>query len=205
VETSGQGGEQGDSRRERKKVAVRRAIVDAAIKLFAERGFEATTVEDISDAADVSPRTFHRDFPSKQDVVFGDNEPRLEILRSALAARSVDEPVFVGIRNAVAAVVATVAPRRDLELTRARLVASSKTLREHNLRYLDDWAHVVAEHVAAREGCLPSEAWPVLVGRCTLAVLSTSLMQWIAADGEDLGEVTSGVFGLLDDLAAGAP
>jgi AcrR family transcriptional regulator len=73
--------------RERKKQRTREQIVDAAFKLFAERGFAATTVADIAAAADIAPRTFFSYFPSKEEVVFYDFDGLFESLSSAIRGR----------------------------------------------------------------------------------------------------------------------
>jgi AcrR family transcriptional regulator len=68
--------------------------------LFAEKGFEATTVEEIADTVDVSSRTFFRYFSSKEDVVLTYQEDQFQALLEALAARPSDEPVITAMRNA---------------------------------------------------------------------------------------------------------
>lgn len=74
-------------RQERKKQLTRRALVDAAVRLFTERGYERTTVADIAEAADVSPRTFFLHFPTKEDVLLADTAGRVERGTDVIARR----------------------------------------------------------------------------------------------------------------------
>ena len=62
--------------RERKKIKLRRSVQREALRLFAEQGYEDTTVEQIADAADISTTTFYRYFPTKEDVVLDDDYDR---------------------------------------------------------------------------------------------------------------------------------
>jgi transcriptional regulator GlxA family with amidase domain len=77
--------------RERKKARTREAIVDAALALFERKGFDATTIEDIAAAADVSPRTFFRYFDSKVDLVLAKNHEKNHGLGELIAERPADE------------------------------------------------------------------------------------------------------------------
>src|SRR6478735_6141947 len=104
--------------RAQRKEETRTAIRDAAFRLFAEQGYEATTIDDIASAADVSPRTFFRYFPTKDDVVFNDHPERLEDLREMLAARPDDEPILDSLR----AVVRSLAD--DMDAKHDQIVAS---------------------------------------------------------------------------------
>jgi AcrR family transcriptional regulator len=85
--------------RERKKQRTREQIIEAAMGLFAERGYQATTIADIATAADVAPRTFFSYFPSKEAVVFHTVDRDLDGLASALRDRLPDETAFDALRR----------------------------------------------------------------------------------------------------------
>src|SRR3954447_2092266 len=87
-------------RRERKKQRTREALVDAAFRLFQEKGFEASTVEEIADAVDVSSRTFFRYFVSKEDVVLTFQEEQQTMFIECFRARPADEPVVTALKHA---------------------------------------------------------------------------------------------------------
>jgi AcrR family transcriptional regulator len=85
--------------RERKKQRTREQIVEAAMGLFAERGYHATTIADIAAAAEVAPRTFFSYFPSKEAVVFHRVDRDLEALASTLSDRLPGETAFDALRR----------------------------------------------------------------------------------------------------------
>src|SRR4051812_45271638 len=80
--------------RARKKLATRAALVAAAMRLAAERGPDAVTVEDIALAADVSPRTFFNYFATKEEAFVADDLERAKSLLARLRAESVDAPLW---------------------------------------------------------------------------------------------------------------
>jgi AcrR family transcriptional regulator len=82
-----------EGRRERKRRETRERIAEAAKKLFFERGFEQTTIEDITEAADVSKRTFFSYFPSKEDLIFAWQDTFGDDLANAVMARAAGEPL----------------------------------------------------------------------------------------------------------------
>ena len=114
--------------RERKRTRTRLMIQSEALRLFAEKGYADTTVEEIADAAAISPRTFFRYFPSKEDVVLWDEyDPQVGEL---LAARPDDEPVAESFRAIMSESLDGLL-RRDPDqlLTKVRLLSSVPELR----------------------------------------------------------------------------
>src|SRR6516164_6345541 len=101
--------------RERKKARTRAAIREHALRLFREQGYDSTTVEQIAEAAEVSPSTFFRYFPTKEDVVLQDD---LDLVwMDAFRAQPPDLGPIAAMRTAVRAAFAGLAPG-DLEQLR---------------------------------------------------------------------------------------
>lgn len=164
--------------RERKKAQTRQRLQEQALQLFIERGYEATTVEQIATAAGVSHMTFFRYFPTKEDVVLSDSYDPL--LVAAIQARPRSEHpatrIHTAVRDGLGAIYAI---DRDALLVRVRL-----TLRTPALR-----ARLWENQVATREllaGALvdgePDFTARILASVC-LATLTTALEEWVAADG----------------------
>src|SRR5688500_7197588 len=107
--------------RERKKQRTREQIVEAALRLFAERGFHATTIADIASAAEVAPRTFFAYFPSKEAVVFHNLDRDLDGLASALRDRLPGETAFDALRRWLDAMFDQWMAEEDEALLRKRL------------------------------------------------------------------------------------
>src|ERR1700685_151090 len=91
------------SLRERKKLATRRSLRRAALDLVAERGFAHVTIEDIAEAADVSPRTFFNYFPSKEAALFGADPERIARMREWVVHQAPGEPALSALRQVLVA------------------------------------------------------------------------------------------------------
>ena len=114
--------------RERKKQRTREQIIEAAMGLFADRGYQATTIADIASAAEVAPRTFFSYFPSKEAVVFHNVERDLDGLASGLRNRLPGETAFDALRRWIDAMFDEWIAEEDEALLRKRLCRENEGL-----------------------------------------------------------------------------
>jgi AcrR family transcriptional regulator len=197
--------EEAPTRRERKKHQTRQALEQAALRLFAEQGYERTTVEEIADAADVAVRTFFRYFSSKQHVLFGDvATDRVSRLRIELAARPRTEHPIDSIR--------VVSDHLDFEdpeeqaqiLARLDLMRTQPSMTGRYLELVNAMRLTMVEFVAERTGTDPRrDMYPLLVAGASAAAWDTSLSLWANSGGKlSLGELRRTAFAAL---SAGLP
>src|SRR6201994_3620052 len=142
--------------RERKKARTRAAIRQEALRLFREQGYQATTVEQIAAAAEVSPSTFFRYFPTKEDVVLQDDmEPAL---MEAIEQQPRELGMVAAIRASMQAVSASLTQE---QWDRLRQTAElGMTIPEVRARAMDDFARTVtmmAGAMAKRTGLSPDD------------------------------------------------
>jgi mycofactocin system transcriptional regulator len=174
------------ARRGRPRGTSRRALEVIALRLFAEHGFEHTTIEAISAAAGVSKRTFFRYFDSKADVLWSDFDAEVDTIRQALRTVPRDVPMMDAIRTAV--VAANHYGAQDVPELRARmnLVGSVPALHASAAVHYDAWERAVSEFVAARTRQPPDALFPLAVGRATLAACRAAYDRWVARADADL-------------------
>jgi len=161
--------------RERKKQRTREAIVEAAFELFAERGFDGTTVADIAEAAEIAPRTFFSYFPSKDDVVFHDFEERQAMVAEWLAGREPGANAIDALRTGIASIAGEAELDREAVLRekrlRKRLIRESESLAAHSEHLNGRLAELLGEAVAADLGEPPDALRPRLVAAAAAAAI----------------------------------
>lgn len=139
----------GEGLRERKRRQTRERITEAALTLFLERGFDATTVDDIAAAADVSKRSFFDYFPTKEDVVQAWQDEFGFRLAAAIAARPADEPLAKVVEEALISSLndATADPRN---IAIGDLIHGTQALRARDQLKYAKLEQIVAEALAER-------------------------------------------------------
>lgn len=181
----------------RPEVTSRAELEQLALALFAERGFEQTTVDDLAEAAGIGRRTFFRYFPSKNDVVYGDFDAALEGLRAHLRATPPAVPLVEGIREAVLAFNALPPGAESQHRVRMSLVLHTPALQAHSTLRYAGWRAVIAEHVAARTGRQPRDFLPQLLAHQSLACAVAAYEAWLARPGSDLDALLAEAFTTL--------
>ena len=190
--------------RERKKLATRTALSEAAWSLMLERGIDAVTPEAVAEAAGVSPRTFRNYFWAPEEAVVEGIVQRASLVADALRARPVGEPIWESFLNVLPETLsAIVGPREHLEcLMRAR--EENPALLGQHLAALERVHDLLTEVIAERTGTDGSrDLTPRLLALTATTAMSASARLWA------LGEVDAPLPDLvrhsLSELRAGIP
>jgi AcrR family transcriptional regulator len=188
---------------QRKRQLVRQEIAHAAWLLFAERGYEDTTVAEIARAAGVSRRSFFRYFSSKEDVVIGTTDALAEDVLAAFASRPVSEPPLVAIQRALKPAIET----RLADAAEARAIVSllreSRTLRRAMLERHARLEERLALLIAVRSGAdLRRDPTPALLAFLARALLDTAWNVWYDQRPRNVGAMIDGLFRRLRAVVA---
>jgi mycofactocin system transcriptional regulator len=172
----------------RPPTTTRHEIQQVALDLFATRGFEETTLDDVAAAVGVARRTLFRYYASKNDLVWGEFDEHLEGLRVRLAESPADEPVMAVLRRAVVAFNDYGDDQQPELRIRMTLITSVPALQGHSMLRYREWSAVVAEFVAARlgPGAHADDHVPQVIADATLGACMATYRHWIARPGADL-------------------
>jgi AcrR family transcriptional regulator len=156
--------------RQRKKQRTRETIARAARELFAERGYHATTLPDIAEAADVSTRTIFAYFPSKEDILFAEFPLMKDALERALDERPEGEEALETVRAFMLASVGM--QKSDVDERIGNCIHNDATLRTHLRARIAQLEEVIAPAIAKDIGASEDDIRPKLVAASLTAAIN---------------------------------
>ncbi|MCX5560362.1 TetR/AcrR family transcriptional regulator [Streptomyces sp. NBC_00038] len=170
--------------RERKKMKTRIAIRDATYRLIQEQGYDATTIEQIAERAEVSPSTVFRYFPTKEDIVLTDEyDP---VLMEELRKRPADEPWMDSLRYVMKLAIGF-GMEREPEATRLRshLMVQVPAVRSRMLESMSVTGRMLAQAVAERTGRDPGSLEARVYTMSLIGGLAEITQYWAEHDFQD--------------------
>lgn len=167
-------------RRETKRRQTRLALITAALRLVDERGLDKVTVDEISAAAEVSPRTFFNYFPTKEDALVGDPLEGHTDVRAELLAVAPGTPLLDALLVALAPVTRQIQQDRDLSLLRMRVIDANPQLLPKLIAAASCAEQDLAGAVAERAGLPAGHAYPPVAAAVAAAALRVAMMRWAA-------------------------
>jgi AcrR family transcriptional regulator len=180
-----------------------RRLAKAALALFDEQGYEATTVAEIAASAGLTKRTFFRYFADKREVLFGGSEELERIWVEAVAAAPADASPLDAVEAGLDAVADMFAERHAFAQMRARVIAANPELQERELIKLERLAGAIAAALQARG---VSDQAAALAAQTGVRVFHVAFDRWIAEDTPgDLGRLIDESLVELRELLAPTP
>ncbi|NLT07566.1 MAG: TetR family transcriptional regulator [Solirubrobacterales bacterium] len=186
--------------RERKKRRTRETIAAAALELFARQGYDATTIADVAEAAEVAPRTVSGYFPAKEDLLFPDQEETLALFERLLAERGEDEMAPVALQAWVRALFEGWRGQEETLRARRCVVEANAGLQVREAAFWGRFQELLTAAIAADLGSAPDALEPRMAAASATAVLAVLRDDLDPAKeaAADLAEIEAEVLARLD-------
>ncbi|WP_211304794.1 TetR family transcriptional regulator [Umezawaea tangerina] len=172
--------------RDRARRAMRAEVAVVAFDLFARRGFDHTTVDDIARAAGMSRTSFFRYFPTKEDVVLGHLEELGGLIEATVKARPCGEDPWLGLRAGFQAAYESSGSSPVRALSLGRMLAETPSLKARQVEKQARWQNLLVPEVARRLGLAddPADPRPRALVAAALGCLDAAFQAWATTDGE---------------------
>ncbi|OFJ54334.1 mycofactocin system transcriptional regulator [Mycolicibacterium grossiae] len=174
-------------------------ITHVALALFAERGFDEVSVDDVAEAAGIARRTLFRYYPSKNAIPWGDFNAHLNHMRDLLGAVPADVGVRAALRSTLLAFNDFDAAETARHRQRMRVILETDALQAYSMTMYAGWRAVVAEFVACRLEVPVSALVPQTVAWTVLGVALSAYGHWLADESVSLPEALGHAFDTVGD------
>ena len=175
-------------------------LSNVAIDLFAARGFDEVSVDDVAHAAGIARRTLFRYYPSKNALPWGDFDAHLERMRDQLAALDPGVPIGDALRTALLAFNTFDETETARHRQRMRVILQTAELQAYSMTMYAGWRAVVAAFVARRLGVDAGDLVPQTVAWTMLGVALSAYEHWLADESVSLTQALDDAF---DTVSAG--
>ncbi|MGE2718310.1 mycofactocin system transcriptional regulator [Mycolicibacterium celeriflavum] len=174
-------------------------ISNVAIDLFAARGFDDVSVDDIAEAAGIARRTLFRYYPSKNALPWGDFEAHLARMRDLLADLDPEVPIGEALRTALLAFNSFDAAETERHRMRMRVILETAALQAYSMTMYAGWRGVVADFVAKRLNTSADDLVPQTVAWTMLGVALSAYERWLDDESVPLAQALGAAFDTVAD------
>lgn len=181
----------------RRRSTTRDHITDVALELFATRGFDDVSVDDVAQAAGISRRTLFRYFSSKNAIPWADFDASLTDLRNLLNAVPYDMALDAALRSALLEFNSFDASETPRHRRRMQVILQTDALQAYSMTMYAGWRGVIAAFVARRLDTKPTDLVPQTVAWTVLGVALTAYEQWLADETVSLPDALGEAFDVV--------
>ncbi|MGZ5395223.1 MAG: mycofactocin system transcriptional regulator [Mycobacterium sp.] len=174
-------------------------ISNVAIDLFAARGFDDVSVDDVAEAAGIARRTLFRYYPSKNALPWGDFEAHLALMRDLLADLDPDVGIDTALRTALLAFNTFDDAETARHRQRMRVILQTEALQAYSMTMYAGWRAVVVAFVARRLGMKETDVVPQTVAWTMLGAALSAYQHWLDDESVSLSQALGDAFDTVND------